>query len=117
MTWTVEFFEVFENEFDDLPEEVQDAILARALLLERVGPQLGRPYVDTLNGSKHKNMKELRFDAGGGVWRVAFAFDPKRRAILLVADDKSGAKEKPFYRRLVAKADQRFDRHLAELKR
>ena len=60
-------------------------------------------------------MKELRFDAGG-VWRVAFAFDPKRRDILLVAGDKTGAKEELFYKRLITKADQRFNQHLAILK-
>jgi len=56
-----------------------------ARLLESVGPQLGRPHSDALKGSDYANMKELRFRAGGGVWRVAFAFDPKRLAILLVA--------------------------------
>ena len=61
-------------------------------------------------------MKELRFDADGGVWRVAFAFDPERKAILLVAGDKSGIGERVFYRRLVAVADKRFDAHLARLK-
>src|SRR6266851_8300425 len=67
---------------------------------------LGRPRVDTLKGSRHANMKELRFDADDGVWRVAFAFDPKRKAILLVAGDKSGGSEKRFYRQLIAKADE-----------
>jgi hypothetical protein len=62
-------------------------------------------------------MKELRFMAGGGVWRVAFAFDPKRRAILLVAGDKSGGGEKRFYRELIRKADIRFDAHLKRLQR
>lgn len=62
--------------------------------LREYGPALGRPEVDTLNGSKHANMKELRFRADGGVWRVAFAFDPERNAILLVAGDKSGTSEK-----------------------
>jgi hypothetical protein len=57
-------------------------------------------------------MKELRFDADDGVWRVAFAFDPNRRAILLVAGDKSGGSEKRFYRQLVRTADKRFDEHL-----
>ena len=80
--WTVTFFEAFKAEFDDHPETVQDAILARAELLERVGPQLGRPYADTLVGSKHANMKELRCNAEDGVWRIAFAFDPKRKAVL-----------------------------------
>jgi hypothetical protein len=54
-------------------------------------------------------MKELRFDADNGVWRVAFAFDPKRRAILLVAGDKAGATQKRFYKQLIQKADKRFD--------
>jgi hypothetical protein len=60
-------------------------------------------------------MKELRFDANDGIWRIAFAFDPKRRAILLVAGDKSGISEKRFYRELICKADQRFDLHLARM--
>jgi hypothetical protein len=68
--------------------------------------------VDTLKGSKFANMKELRFKAGGGVWRVAFAFDPERDAILLVAGDKSGGSEMSFYRRLIAKADKRYRQHL-----
>ena len=73
--------------------------------------------MDTLNGSDHANMKELRFDAAGGVWRAAFAFDPNRKAILLVAGDKSGGNEKRLYRTLIYKADARFDAHLAEIKR
>jgi len=61
------------------------------------------------------NMKELRFDAKGGreVWRVAFAFDPERRAIVLAAGDKQGVSERLFYKRLIRKADERFDKHLA----
>jgi hypothetical protein len=90
-------------------------LLAHARLLEEFGPQLGRPRVDTLNGSKHANMKELRFNADDGVWRVAFAFDPKRKAILLVCGDKSGGSEKRFYKRLIKKADNRFDEHLSRL--
>ena len=60
-------------------------------------------------------MKELRFNAGDGVWRVAFAFDIERAAIILVAGDKSGVKPKRFYKQLIAKADQRFDAHLEAL--
>ena len=78
MPWTVAFADEFEPEFDGLDAEVQDAILARVLLLEREGPSLGRPHADTLTGSKHANMKELRCTAAGGVWRIAFAFDPDR---------------------------------------
>ena len=81
MTWAVLLHEAFDAELSDLPEEVQDEVLALMGLLKHLGPMLGRPRVDTLKGSRHANMKELRFDAAGGVWRVAFAFDPKRRAI------------------------------------
>ena len=116
MPWTVRFADEFESEFPALPEVVQDELLAQAGLLEHFGPQLGRPRVDTLNGSRHANMKELRFDADGGVWRVAFAFDPQREAVLLVAGDKSGGGEKRFYRTLIKRADERFDAHLARLK-
>ena len=112
MEWTVLFDEAFEPEFADLDEAVQDELLAHAKLLETFGPQLGRPRADTLNGSKHANMKELRFDATDGVWRVAFAFDPERHAILLVAGDKAGTSEKRFYKQLIKKADERFDEHL-----
>ena len=92
-------------------------MLAHAKLLEQFGPQLGRPRVDTLKDSRHANMKEMRFDAANGVWRVAFAFDPRRQAILLVAGDKSGGSEKRFYRNLITKADGRFDGHLGRLRK
>ncbi len=112
MQWEVRFADEFDSEFDELPEIVQDEVLARAKLLEVFGPGLGRPHVDTLNASRHPNMKELRFNADDGVWRVAFAFDPKRSAVLLVAADKAGIKERRFYRRLIKLADDRFDKHL-----
>lgn len=79
------------------------------------GPGLGRPHVDTLAGSRHANMKELRFHASDGVWRVAFAFDPERRAILLVAGDKSGVAQARFYKRLIKIADGRFTEWLSAL--
>ena len=75
-----------------------------------------RPHADTLNGSRFANMKELRFDADDGVWRLSYAFDPARKAILLVAGDKSGVSSKRFYKSLIAKSDARFDFHLGELK-
>lgn len=62
-------------------------------------------------------MKELRFEADDGVWRAAYAFDPRRKAILLVAGDKSGQSEGRFYKRIIAKADGRFDAHLAGLEK
>ena len=116
MKWEVGFDPAFDLEFDVLPTTVQDELLAQAKLLEAFGPALGRPKVDTLNGSRHANMKELRFQAGDGVWRVAFAFDPQRKAILLVAGDKSGVNERRFYRQLIKRADARFSMHLDRLK-
>ncbi|MBF0268632.1 MAG: type II toxin-antitoxin system RelE/ParE family toxin [Alphaproteobacteria bacterium] len=117
MPWTVRFADEFETEWMALPDGVQDKAMAVFGLLAEFGPSLGRPRVDTLKASRHANMKELRFDADGGVWRVAFAFDPVREAILLVAGDKAGADERRFYADLIAKADMRFDRHLACLKK
>jgi len=115
VSWKAYFHPKFKVEFDALPALVQDKLLASVKPLQVYGPELGRPEVDTLNGSAYSNMKELRFRAGGGVWRVAFAFDPKRAAILLVAGDKSGVSEKKFYKRLIDKADERFKEHLDEL--
>ena len=115
MAWVVELADEFEPEFSELQGDVQDEILALSRLLRQFGPELGRPHVDTLRASRHPNMKELRFSAAGGAWRVAFAFDSKRKAILLVAGDKSGVNEKRFYRELIRKADLRFDAHLARV--
>ena len=116
MSWVVEIGDEFSPEFFALHEDVQTEILALTRLLQQFGPQLGRPRVDTLNDSRHANMKELRFSAADGEWRVAFALDTKRKAVLLVAGDKSGTSEKRFYRELIRKADERFDAHLARLK-
>ena len=116
MNWQVTFHHEFEPEFVALVERVQDELLAHALLLRDYGPGLGRPTVDTLKGSKHANMKEMRFRQGKEVWRVAFAFDPSRQAVLLVAGDKSGADQRLFYKRLIDKADTRLAHHLAEMK-
>lgn len=117
VSWVIEIGDEFESEFDELHEDVRMEILALTRLPQRFGPQLGRPHVDTLNGSRHANMKELRFSAVDGQWRVALAFDTKRKAILLVAGDKSGGNEKRFYRQLIRKADDRFDAHLARLQK
>lgn len=116
MTWEISFHDEFLPEFSELTQEVQDELLAQAKLLELEGPLLRRPHADTLKGSRHKNMKELRFYANDGVWRIAFAFDPEQKAILLIAGNKAGISEKRFYKQLIAKADTRFDSHLQELK-
>ncbi len=116
MKWNVDFHDGFVPEYGKLPEDVQDELLVAVRLLEQFGPRLGRPRVDTLNGSRHHNMKEVRFDAADGVWRFAFAFDPKRRGIILCGGDKSGGGGKRFYLQLIDKADSRYDAHLTRIK-
>ena len=115
MSWVVQFEDTFEREFDELSTAVQDELTAHAKLLERFGPTLGRPRVDTLKGSRYANMKELRFSADNGEWRVAFAFDPQRQAILLVCGDKSGVSQSKFYQKLINTADKRFSQHLTRV--
>ena len=117
MAWDVLYDEAFVAELADIERQsgsslVREEIAALALLLRRFGPALRRPHCDALKGSKHANMKELRFTVPEGVWRVAFAFDPQRAAILLVAGNKTGVNERRFYRQLIRRADQRFDAHL-----
>jgi len=116
MTWEVILYAAFEDELRTLDPSVQDALIVVAKLLADFGPQLSRPHVDTLKGSRHANMKELRFEAADGEWRAAFAFDPERRAVVLVAGDKSGGSQKRFYKQLIVKADFRFSDHVESLK-
>ena len=113
MKWKIGFHDDFDVR--ELPEAVRIEVVASARLLAEFGPELGRPRVDTLKGSKFANMKELRFNAANQAWRVAFAFDPERTGVLLAAGGKSGRSERMFYRRLVTKADRRFGEHLAQL--
>ena len=101
---------------NDLHPDVQNEILAHSRLLQQFGHRcLGRPRLTRWTTHATQIGKYLRFEAADGVWRVAFAFDPKRRAILLLAADKSGVSEKRFYKQRIAKADRTFDAHLARL--
>lgn len=115
MTWTVLLHDAFADELAAFGENLQDELFAHAKLLAEFGPHLGRPTVDTLKGTSHANMKEMRFNWMGEVWRIAFAFDPQRQAVLLVGGDKGGADQKRFYKRLIAVADSRYSEHLATL--
>jgi hypothetical protein len=114
--WTVTTTATFDSWFAKLGEDAQVEIIAKVNLLKLSGPRLGRPHADTLKGSKHANMKELRADTKDEVLRIAFAFDPERAAILLVGGDKSGAGQKWFYKQLLAKADALYDAHLETIK-
>jgi hypothetical protein len=116
MSWVVRLHEDFEPELAQLAKPVRREVLAHMALLREYGPQLGRPWADTLKGSEHPNMKELRFKADKGVWRVTFAFDTRRQAIVLLAGNKTGVSQARFYRQLIEKSDERFSRHLAVLK-
>ena len=116
MTWTVLFHTEFAREFEMLSDHVQNELLARLKLLEHFGPALGRPNVDTLEGSKFANMKELPFRLDG-LWRFAFAFDPDRNAVVLVGGNKVGANQGRFYADLIRTADRRFAAHIDSLKK
>jgi hypothetical protein len=114
--WKVATTWAFDSWFRCLVPNAQTEVIAKVNLLKILGPALGRPHADTLNGSRHKNMKELRAEACGAVLRIAFAFDPGRSAILLCAGNKAGVGEKRFYKRLIERADDLYEEHLAELK-
>lgn len=98
-----------------LNDDSREQVVAAVELLEEHGPQLGRPLVDTVSGSRHRKMKELRPGSSGrSELRILFAFDPARQAILLVAGDKSG-NWKSWYRKNIPLADDLFDDHLRML--
>ena len=113
--WEVEYTGEFEAWWDRLDEAQQESVAASIGLIEQLGPQLPRPYSDTVKGSRHANMKELRTQHKGSPIRTLYAFDPRRMAILLIGGDKSG--DGRFYERMVPKADALYDNHLAELKK
>lgn len=109
--WDVEVTDQFEQWWDTLSVQEQQAIDAAVGLLEQRGPGLGRPLVDGVKGSRHQNMKELR----AGTVRVLFAFDPKRTAILLIGGDKRGRWQE-FYAQMIPLADDLFEEHLKDLR-
>lgn len=117
MVWDTQTTPVFDKWYDGLNEAEQVEVAGMLALLVLNGPALSRPHADTLNGSKHSNMKELRGKTPGAVLRVAFAFDPRRTAVILAGGNKNGISEKRFYRSLVSMADTLFDGHLSVLKK
>ena len=120
--WQVGTTEAFDAWFADLGataegREAQVEIDASLHVLREVGPSLGRPAVDTLKGSKHANLKELRASTGRMVIRIVFAFDPLQMAILLIGGDKSGVSQKRFYKQLIKRADLLYDAHLDDVRK
>lgn len=113
--WEVDI-ELIEEWLREVDDDTYDQIGAAIEILGEHGPGLGRPLVDSIVGSRHKNMKELRpGSAGRSEVRILFAFDPRRRAIMLLAGDKQGAWTK-WYRKNVPVADDRYDDHLTRLR-
>ncbi len=113
--WEIEFTEEFEAWWNTLNEDEQVSLAASVEVLRQLGPTLPRPHADTIKGSKHKNMKELRTQHQGRPFRTFFAFDPQRSAILLIGGDKTG--DDRFYDRMIPIADELYDQHLEELQK
>lgn len=115
MEWEVEYTDEFERWWNSLSGDDQEAIFAAVRVLGLRGPSQGRPLVDTIKQSRHKNMKELRPGAGGAI-RILFAFDPRRYAILLIGGDKAG-RWNDWYEEFIPKADDLYDEHLETLRK
>jgi hypothetical protein len=112
--WEIEGTDEFAIWYESLEDAEVDAVTEAVNALAIGGPGLGSPLVDTLNGSRHPNMKELR-PLGGNI-RILFAFDPRRAAILLLGGDKTG-RWTEWYRTAIPAADDLYDTHLEELRR
>jgi hypothetical protein len=113
--WDVEYTDEFGTWWDTLAVEVQVSIDRDVTLLERFGPGLARPKADTIKGSRFSNMKELRVQSQGDPYRLFFAFDPRRCAILLIGGCKAG--DDRFYERMIPEADRLYQEHLEQIKR
>jgi hypothetical protein len=114
VAWEIEFTDEFARWWEVLSADEQDSVRDSVKLLEFAGPLLARPHVDTLKGSKHANMKELRTQHAGDPLRVFFAFDPRRSAILLVGGNKTG--DDRFYETMIPLADKIYDEYLEMLR-
>ena len=114
MGWEVEYTDEFGSSWNGLSEDEQDSINFGVRLLQERGPNLKRPYADTVSGSQYPNMKELRCQHDGRPYRVFYAFDPRRTAILLTGGDKTG--DSRFYEEHVKRADALYDVYLDELR-
>jgi len=115
MPWEVEYTDEFDQWWLGLTHEEQESITAYVGLLEEKGPRLPFPYSSDVRGSKHGQMRELRVQHQGRPYRVLYAFDPKRVALLLIGGDKTGNNR--WYDEFVPQADRLYDEHLEALKR
>lgn len=115
LVWNVEYTDEFGEWFATLVEAVQDDVDRSVGLLEAKGPQLPFPHSSGIEGSRHAHMRELRVQSGGEPYRIFYAFDPRRTAILLIGGNKTG--DDRFYERTVPIADSLYDTYIAELKK
>jgi hypothetical protein len=113
--WEVEYTEEFEEWWDGLSEAEQETVAAYVIFLEKKGPTLPFPYSSDIRGARHSHMRELRVQHKGRPYRVLYAFDPRRAAILLIGGDKTG--DDRWYEVNVPLADEIYDRHIAALKK
>lgn len=113
--WEVEYTDEFGDWWQGLTEAEQESVNAHVRLLEERGPQLGHPHSSGITRSKHRHMRELRIQYRGRPYRVLYAFDPRRTAILLIGGDKTG--DDRWYEAYVPLADQLYDEHLAALRK
>lgn len=113
--WEILTTDVFDQWFMAQSEALREDMLAAMTILGEMGPQLGRPYVDTLKGGEFPNLKELRVQHAGKPIRAFFAFDPVRRAIVLCAGNKTGFNQKQFYRTMIRLAEVEYCKHLARM--
>ncbi len=113
--WKIEYTDEFGCWWQTLTEQEQIDLVASVELLERFGHHLPRPHADTIKGSRHANMKELRTQSQGRPLRTFYAFDPRRSAILLIGADKTG--DGRFYEKMISLADRLYDEYLEELRR
>lgn len=114
--WEIKTTNGFDEWYKVLNDADRENVLAAILVLKGKGPMLSRPYADSVYGSAHSNMKELRIQSKGNLIRAFFAFDPTRTGIILCAGEKTG-KEKRFYDEMIPVADREFSAHLEELQR
>jgi hypothetical protein len=108
-SWQIVFTVEAERWYKALNVEDTKRITAAINRVQRTGPVLGRPFVDSIKGSRHHNMKEMR--SSGGNLRALFVFDPRQRAVVLVGGDKTG-NWKGWYKRNIRDADGLYDQHL-----
>jgi hypothetical protein len=113
VAWDVEYTDEFGAWWDSLTEAEQKDVAFVVGLLEVQGVQLGFPYSSGIAASKHRHMRELRIQHAGRPYRVLYAFDPRRSAILLIGGDKTGNDR--WYHEFVPVADRLYDAHLETL--